>query len=536
MNREAQVERLARESFDLAVIGGGINGAAVARDAAMRGLKVALVDKGDFAGATSSRSSKLIHGGFRYLPQGRLRMVYKALRERERLHRLTAPHLVRPIRFLFPLYRGRGFSPFVVAIGMMLYDLFARTPRPERHQQLDAGGVRALEPGLSPDGLRGGSLYYDAWADDARLTLENALDAAAHGAAVANYVAIQRLLRSGGKLVAAAMREGFTGAAFELRARAFVNAAGPWVDDLRRLDDPDAQPSVRLTKGVHLIFRYESIPVRESLVLSDDASRIVFVIPRDGYVMVGTTDTDFDGDRERVSADRSDVEYLLGVLRESLPGLKLGAGDVVSSFAGLRALVYSGAHPGGAPSPSSVPREETILESASGLLSVAGGKLTTHREIAEHVVDRVMARLSRPKGICPTLKTPLIGARPLDTNGRALASISPQVRENLIGRYGTRAALVADLIAERPDLAEPLSPGCPVVAAEVIHAVRNELARTVADFIVRRTALSWRYPLEAASAAARVADLMGSELRWDATRQEAELGGFRTALARAQAA
>ena len=328
------------------------------------------------------------------------------------------------------------------------------------------------------------------------------------------------------------MREGFTGATFELRATAFVNAAGPWVDDLRRLDDPVAPPCVRLTKGVHLIFRHESIPVRESLVLSDDASRIVFVIPRDGYVMVGTTDTDFDGDREHVSADRSDVEYLLGVLRESLPGLKLGAGDVVSSFAGLRALV----HPGGAQSPSSVSREETILESASGLLSVAGGKLTTHREIAEHVVDRVMARLSRPKGICPTLETPLIGARPLGAGGRALASISSQVRENLIGRYGTRAALVADLIAERPELAEPLSPGCPVVAAEVIHAVRNELARTVADFIVRRTALSWRYPVEAASAAARVADLMRSELRWDAARHEAELGGFRTALARAQAA
>jgi len=532
VNREAQVERLARESFDLAVIGGGINGAAVARDAAMRGLKVALIDKGDFAGATSSRSSKLIHGGFRYLPQGHLRLVYNALRERERLHRLTAPHLVRPIRFLFPLYRGRGFSPFMVAIGMLLYDLFAQTPRPERHRRLDAGAVRALEPGLSPDGLRGGSLYYDAWADDARLTLENALDAAVHGAAIANYVAVEEFRRSAGKLVGAAMREGFTGTTFELRATAFVNAAGPWVDDLRRLDDPAAPPCVRLTKGVHLIFRHESIPVRESLVLSDDASRIVFVIPRDGYVMVGTTDTDFDGDREHVSADRSDVEYLLGVLRQSLPGLELGAGEVVSSFAGLRALVQ----PGGAQSPSSVPREETILESASGLVSVAGGKLTTHRGIAELVVDRVMARLSRPKGICPTLETPLIGARPLGADGRTLASISPQVRENLIGRYGTRAALVADLIAERPELAEPLSPGCPVVAAEVIHAVRNEMARTVADFIVRRTALSWRYPLEAASAAARVADLMRSELLWDATRHEAELGGFRTALARAQAA
>src|SRR5271157_413213 len=164
LNRDEQVTRLRRESFDLAVIGGGINGVAVARDAAMRGLRVALIDKGDFAGATSSRSSKLIHGGFRYLPQWQFRLVYTALRERERLHRLTAPHLVRPIRFLFPFYRGRGFSPLVVAAGMMLYDLLARTPRPERHSRLDPAGVRALEPALNPDGLRGGSLYYDAWA------------------------------------------------------------------------------------------------------------------------------------------------------------------------------------------------------------------------------------------------------------------------------------------------------------------------------------------------------------------------------------
>ena len=338
--------------------------------------------------------------------------------------------------------------------------------------------------------------------------------------------------RSGGKLAGAALRDRVSGTSFTLRATLFVNACGPWVDDMRRLDDPAAAPCVRLTKGVHLIFRHESIPVRESLVLSDAASRIVFVIPRDGYVMVGTTDTDFDGDRERVCADRTDVEYLLGVVRESLPGVRAGAGDVVSSFAGLRALV----HPGGAQAPSSVPREETILESATGLISVAGGKLTTHREIAEHVVDRVMARLSRAKGTCPTLETPLIGARPVDDDGRALAALAPQVREDLLGRYGTRAAMVADLIAEHPELAQPLAPGCPVIAAEVIHAVRNELARTVADFIVRRTALSWRYPLEAVAAAATVADLMGSELRWDQARQEAELGDFRTALARAQAA
>jgi glycerol-3-phosphate dehydrogenase len=538
LDRDDQIARMRAESFDLAVIGGGINGAAVARDAAMRGLRVALLDQGDFAGATSSRSSKLIHGGFRYLPQGQLRLVHHALRERERLHRITAPHLVRPIRFLFPLYRGRGFGPLVVAIGMTLYDLFARAPRAERHRRLNAAGVCALEPAVSSRDLRGGSLYYDAWADDARLTIENALDAAAHGAAVTNYVALEGFSKAAGgagKLSAAALRDVVTGASFDLRAAVFVNAAGPWVDGVRRLDDPAAPPSVRLTKGVHLIFRHESIPVREALVLSDEGGRIVFVIPRDGYVMVGTTDTDFDGDRNHVRADASDVEYLLGVLREGLPGVKLQAGDVASSFAGLRALV----NPGGGKSPSAVPREETILQSVSGLISVAGGKLTTHRAIAERVVDRVMGELSRPKGHCPTRNAPLIGARPLDPqtgDDGALASIPPDAREILHGRYGTRATLVARLISARPELVEPLAPGCPALGAEVIHAVRNELARTVADFIVRRTALSWRFPYEAAAAAPRVAELMGAELGWDRARQDAELGSFRIALQRAKAA
>lgn len=514
------------------MIGGGINGAAIARDAAMRGLKVALFDRGDFAGATSSRSSKLIHGGFRYLPQGQLRLVYTALRERERLHRVTAPHLVKPIRFLFPFYRGRGFNPLVVAAGMMLYDRLARTPKPERHRRLDAAGVIALEPGLAAGGLRGGSLYYDAWADDARLTLENALDAAAHGAVVANYVALEAFSKSGGKVASAALGDRISGDAFELRARLFVNAAGPWVDDIRRLDDPAATAGLRLTKGVHLVFDRDSIPVRESLVLADKGGRIVFVMPHGRYVLVGTTDTDFTGEREAVAADRADIDYLLEVLGLSLPGIRLGAANVVSSFAGLRALVHSA----DARSPSAVPREETILESGAGLITVAGGKLTTHREIAERVVNRVMIRLGRPIGRCPTIATPLLGARPSPVDAPMPAGLAPELRESLAERYGTRQAIVARLIVERPALAEPLAPGCPVVGAEVIHAIRNELAVTLADFVVRRTAMVWRYPREAVVAAPRVAALIAEELGWDAARVATELASFRSALESARRA
>jgi glycerol-3-phosphate dehydrogenase len=340
--RDEQISRLARDTFDIAIIGGGINGAAVARDAAMRGLTVALIDKGDFAGATSSRSSKLIHGGLRYLAQGRLGLVYEALRERERLRHLTAPHQVRLMRFLVPVYEGGGPGRLWLGAGLLLYDVLARLPKAERHRNLGAAEVSACEPALRRDRLRGGALYYDASTDDARLTWENLLDAFEHGAAVANYVALEALTMSGGRLVAAAVRDVVSGRPIELLARIFVNAAGPWVDAIRRLDEPGASPIVRLTKGSHLLIPRARIPVSEALALNDGAGRIVFVIPRDGYVLVGTTDTDFNGDRERVAADSADKEYLLGVLNDAFPAARLSERDIESSFAGLRALTVAG--------------------------------------------------------------------------------------------------------------------------------------------------------------------------------------------------
>lgn len=524
---------MAHEVFDVCVIGGGINGAAVARDAAMRGLSVALVEAGDFAGATSSRSSKLIHGGFRYLPQGQFLLVYHALRERERLRHLTAPHLVRPIRFLFPTYRGRGFGRFTMATGLWLYDLLARTPRAERHRNLDAAAALEHEPALARADLTGAALYYDAWADDARITFENALDAGLHGAAAANYLAIESLSRVEGHVGAAGVRDLLGNRTFELRASSFVNAAGPWVDDIRRLDDPAVKPSVRLTKGAHLVFPLSALPVRESLVLADDAGRIVFVMPHDRYVLVGTTDTDFDGDRRAVNADRSDIRYLLGVLADSLPSIALSEEDVVSSFAGLRALVTYGE---GKLSPSAVPREEQILESASGMLSVAGGKLTTHREIAEKVVDRVMKKLGRSGSVSPTRTAKFPGARELDQRDDAVTRLDREAADFLVRRYGTRAEIVARIAIERPELAAPLAPRCPAIGAEVIHAIRNEMAHCVADFLVRRTALVWRYPAEAEAAAPAVARMMAAELGWDRAREESELAGFVSDLKRRRAA
>ncbi|HVA83895.1 MAG TPA: glycerol-3-phosphate dehydrogenase/oxidase [Candidatus Binataceae bacterium] len=521
--RDEQIARLSRQNFDLAVIGGGINGAAIARDAAMRGLGVALIERGDFAGATSSRSSKLIHGGLRYLPQGELRLVRTALAERERLRRLTAPHLVKPLRFLFPLYRGRGPSRIALGAGLWLYDLFARTPRAERHRRVSRAETLAAEPMLNPEALAGGAFYNDAGGDDARLTIENALDAACHGGAIANYVEFERFSHAEGRIATAEVRDRLGGARFELRARLFVNAAGPWIDDVRRLDDPGVAPSVRLTKGVHLMIGRERLPVREALVLGDAHGRIVFVIPHGEEVLVGTTDTDFDGDRERVAAGPEDLDYLLGVVLQSLPGAALTAADVTASFAGLRALAV-----GGRSAPSSVSREEVIVESRSGLISIAGGKLTTHREIAERIVDRAASILGRGAGRSPTLDTPLPGARPVeleDSGGaaRTLAALPTDLREAMTARYGTRAIVAANLARQSPALAQALVAGCPVAAAEVLYAMRYEMAVSLADFIRRRTALSWRHPRCAGAAAEAAARLMARELGWDRAREQAEL-------------
>jgi glycerol-3-phosphate dehydrogenase len=524
LDRAQMLARLAADNFDVLVIGGGINGAAIARDAAMRHLRVALVDKGDFANATSSRSSKLIHGGLRYLPQGHLKLVYGALRERERLHRVTAPHLVHSIHFLMPFFRGRRPGRLAIAAGLTLYDIMALTPKAERHHLLSTARVHELEPGLRPDQMTGGVTYCDGTGDDARITLENVLDAAYHGAAVVNYAAVEDFERSRSS-TAVAIRDLETSALIDVHARCIVNAAGPWVDDLRRVDDRACVPSVRLTKGVHLVFTLDRLPVRNALVLTDKGGRIIFVMPHGRFVLVGTTDTDFNGDPDLVAADEDDIDYLVAVVRDALPQVAVTEVDVVASFAGLRALPRAGS--GG--SPSSVPREEVIIESPSGLITVAGGKLTTHRRIAEQVVNLVCERFGLPIHKSPTLTTPLPGARPpkkdASANERALPA---ETRLLLNHRYGTRAAEVAALGNENADLMNPLVGGASTIGAEVIFATRYEMARSVSDFLVRRTSMTWRAPLDVRASAPVVARLMARELKWAPNREVSEINQFKS--------
>ncbi|HLH76599.1 MAG TPA: glycerol-3-phosphate dehydrogenase/oxidase [Candidatus Binataceae bacterium] len=517
--RAAQLQRLSGETFDLAVIGGGINGAAVARDAALHGLRVALVERADFAAYTSSQSSKLIHGGLRYLPQGQLRLVYQALRERERLRQLTAPHLVHPIGFMFPLYRDHAPSALALRAGLWLYDRMAGAPAAHRHRMIGAQQARALEPGLQPEGLAGAALFQDATGDDARLVVENILDAQAHGAAVLNYAEVDELGTPGAKLRPAGVRDLISGARLELRARVMVNATGPWSDTIRRRDQPVAAPLMRLTKGVHLIFPCPHDSPAVSLVLADGVGRLVFLMRYPASIVLGTTDTEFAGDPAQVTVTAAERDYLLEVVRRIAPGLDLRADAIVGSLAGVRALANrSGA-------PSALPREALISRSSSGLISIAGGKLTTHRWLGHEVVAMACRQLGRKCEPCPSLTLPLPGA----WNAAAPAGgWDPR----LYARYGGRAAMVHKLIDERADLGQPLVPGCPVLAAEAIFAARHEMVVMLEDFIVRRTAMAWRYPLYAAAAARAAAPLLAAELGWDHARTRAQIEAVIATLAR----
>jgi glycerol-3-phosphate dehydrogenase len=500
--RAAQLQRLSSETFDLAVIGGGINGAAVARDGALHGLRVALVERADFAAQTSSQSSKLIHGGLRYLPQGQLRLVYQALHERERLRQLTAPHLVHPITFLFPLYRGLAPSKLALHAGLWLYDRMAGTPSSQRYRMLDARQAVVLEPGLQSERLIGAALFQDAAGDDARLVLENVLDAHEHGAAVLNYAQLDQLDAPSGGLRAGEVRDLIGGARVELRARVIVNATGPWIDTIRRRDQPGVVPLTRLTKGVHLIFARPHGDAGDSLVLADGAGRLVFVMRYSDSIVLGTTDSEFEGDPAQLAVTVAERDYLLEVVRRVAPAIDLRASAIVGSLAGVRVLAK---RPG---APSALPREAVITCSPRGLITIAGGKLTTHRRLGHEVVAMVCQQLGRKCGPCPSLTQPLPGAR---GEAAPAGGWNPQ----LYARYGRRAALVQRLIDARRDLAQPLVPGCPVLAAEAVFAARDELAVTLEDFVLRRTAMAWRYPLHAAAAARAAAPLLAAELGWD---------------------
>jgi glycerol-3-phosphate dehydrogenase len=342
LTRREKLRRLATDDLDLLVIGGGINGAGIAREAALRGLRTALVDKGDFASGTSSRSSKLIHGGLRYLEQGDVRLVLEASLERDLLRRVLAPHLVRPLPFFFPVYQGGPVSLWKLRGGLLAYDVLAGFRNIARHRIVRGAAAVDLEPKIRRDGLVGGALYYDCATDDARLVLETILAAEDAGASCLNYVAVERFEKREARIVGAWLRDREPAAEGPVlvRARSVVNATGPWLDGIRELDDPGAARLLRPTKGVHVVVERERVGNRHAVVLNAVADRrVLFVIPWGDRALVGTTDTDHPGDPDHVTIESEDVDYLLETVNAHFPEARLGPSDVVAAFAGLRPLV-----------------------------------------------------------------------------------------------------------------------------------------------------------------------------------------------------
>src|SRR5579884_484249 len=517
--RHAALAALAAGPFDLLVVGGGINGAGIARDAALRGLRTALVERGDLGSGTSSASSKLGHGGLRYLEQGHIRLVLQACRERERLRRL-APHLVRPQRFLFPVYAGGPVSRAKLALGLWAYDLLAGWWQVHRHRMLSAAAVRRVEPALRTEGLRGGGLYWDARTDDARLVLETALAAAEAGAVIVSYAEVTGFLKEAGRIVGARVRERLGGNELDVRARVVVNASGPWMDAVATLDEP-GPPRLRLTKGVHLV-----------------------VIPWGEHALIGTTDTDQPGGPDApCTVEPDDVAYLLETVNHYFPAARLAPADVVSAFAGLRPLVAP--EPGRRFLPSDVSREEAIFVSRAGLISLAGGKLTTYRLVAAEVVDRVIAALGRlgdPRrfGRSRTATLPLPGGRdhPARLAAEALArdgnGLPPAVVGHLAHRYGSRLGEVLALLGRDRTLAAPIAAPLPDPRAEVVAAVEREWALTPEDVLRRRTHVALCDPEQGTGVAAEVAALMARALGWDPARIRGAADAYVRAVAEAR--
>lgn len=531
-------EAISKTRFDLVVIGGGINGAAVARAAALRGFKVALVEAGDFAAGTSSRSSKLIHGGLRYLEQFDFRLVRESRRERKILHDV-APHLAQSLPFLLPIYEGDPYFPLKIRAGLTLYDLLGNLGHDDRHRMLAPQEAVKLVPRLRTEGLRAGAVYYDSATDDARLTIEMILDAAEHGAAVANYVEVRALApadKNNGDIATAEAQDRASGATFEIASRFWVNATGPWVDQVRaRVPGFDGSRTVRLTRGTHLILPQVSASHALFAAIPHDG-RIFLMIPWLGYSLLGTTDTDFEGDPGSVRPEPSDTEYLLNALNRVLKH-PIKADQVAGSFAGLRALVVE---PGERPSANT--REHRFHRDpwAGNLISICGGKLTTARALGEKLLDEIAADVGPVSGTAvhrhPSRDAALPGGRtgPFETFVQSSAEravtefdLPKTVAERIVRTYGSRWPQVLGLILEDKVLAEPL-PGSPtLLAAEVEFAIRDEMAVTMEDFLVRRSGLNWAACTpDCAAAAPAVAQIFARRLGWNDERRGAELKSF----------
>ena len=531
-SRRAALDLLSHARFDVLVIGGGITGAGVARDAAMRGLRTALVEQHDFGSGTSSRSSRLIHGGLRYLEHGWLHLVFESSRERRTLIRI-APHLVRPLAFTWPVYDEARVPLWKLGAGLLLYDALAFFRNVGgNHQRLPPEKVIELEPAIRRERLRGGARYYDAATDDVRLTLATVRAAADAGATVVNHAEVRLLRRAGAHVTGANVVDRLTGKDVDVTARAVVNATGPWSDAVRRMADPRATTSVRGTKGVHIAVPHDRVGNRGALtILSAVDGRVMFVLPGGSLTIIGTTDTDYAGPIDEVRATRADVDYLLRSANQYFPAAQLQASDVTAAWAGIRPLVA-----GGGSDPGSTSREHSITWTAPGLLTVTGGKLTTYRSMAASVVNQVVRALGVSLRPAATHQAALPGGdmRSMDDEiAAATATIGiPPLAEHLVRMHGTAWRAVWTIVGTNVALSAPVVPTLPYIVAELHYAVEQEMALTLGDLLIRRLHIAFETRDHGVGAAPAAARVVGPLLGWSESDYAAQMAEYRSEVGR----
>jgi glycerol-3-phosphate dehydrogenase len=487
---DAMIE-LSKEQFDVLVIGGGITGCGVARDAAMRGLRVALVERDDFASGTSGRSSRLVHGGIRYLEQGQLHLVHESIRERQTLLRI-APHLVQPLAFTWPIYRDARVGKLKLSAGLFLYRMMSMG-RSRKHATLTAAETLDREPNLESSGLTGGAVYSDARTDDARLTLANAIAARQLGATIANHTRVTEIISDGNKAVGAVAVAQHSGEKREIRALVIVNATGVWQNTFDIGERPQRH---RGSKGVHIAVPRDRAGNRDALTLiSPVDGRVMFCLPAGPQTIIGTTDTWTEESPEKVHASISDVDYLLRSANAYFPHARLGSNDVVSAWAGIRPLASAQEM-----NPSAVSREHSIATDGTGTIHVTGGKLTTYRSMAAEIVDLVEATLGRKKGRAQTDTVELPG--------------------------GDRPNEIALLQRDNPSLSKPLVEGLPYTGAHLIYGVTKEMAQTLSDLLIRRTPLAFETRDDGKSIAPDAADIVAPVLGWSEQTKSSRVREF----------
>jgi len=519
--RQSNIEHMKQVFFDFVVIGGGITGAAVARDAALRGFSVALVEKGDFGSGTSSKSARMVHGGFRYLEQYQFGLVMSACSERYKLLNIASP-LVRPAQFIFPVYRGSKNGLGKINLGMWLYDLLAFFRNVRRHKVLSPEDTIFKEPALSCSSLDGAISYYDGLADDARLTLATIIAGQRAGAHIANYLEVQSVHKADGLVAGVGVRDHITGEEFNIQARTVINATGVWVDELRKIDQPNVDSIVRSNRGSHIVVSREKVPINDVIVfISSDDQRGMYIVPWGNTCVVGTTDVDHIEGFDDVGASRQEVLSMLDSVNETFPEARLEESDVISTFAGLRPLL--GTDDGDAYSAS---RDHEIMESESGLISITGGKLTTHRKMAEDVMSYAMKKLSRNYGISPRSNTRSDCVPLFDNPSDPKALIASLVTErpdldqdiikHLVETYNSNANTVLGFIDNDTQMESRIHPDLPYIFAEIPYIIHYEMAMTLSDCLIRRTHIIHEVKTQGVEVAPEVAKHMAKYLDWDA--------------------